>query len=400
MNTSIEFRPFDKKTREQYLDLCQFAFGMPNESRNRYVTEDYELANSLGAFDGDKLAAGMWYFAFDMRVRNTFVPMAGVAAVATWPEYRNRGLVKAILLKSQEKMRAEGRPVSVLAPFKHSFYQAAGWGHTFDVLVASFEPGKIRNLPDEEYRIHLANGPDEWETFEMLNTRFGERYNGPVCRDKLYWTRRYFEQVGANRYSYLVEKNGEPHGYFIYRFVQVGFEEQVSQIRVLQTVWLNPGVQRAIFRYLGTLRDQVKTIIMYLPPDVRLDHLFDNPMIELKLVPKMMTKLVDAPRALERIDYAPDLNGDVTLNILGDETAPWNTGQFRIHFQGGNASVEAVPSAKEAVKLTIQNLSALYMGYHSVDELIQQNAIAGPSSSLELLASAFPRRATYIDDWF
>ena len=30
----LDVRPFDKKTREQYLDLCQFCFNMPAPSRD------------------------------------------------------------------------------------------------------------------------------------------------------------------------------------------------------------------------------------------------------------------------------------------------------------------------------------------------------------------------------
>ena len=48
---------------------------------------------------------------------------------------------------------------------------------------------------------------------------------------------------------------------------------------------------------------------MFLPPDVRWVHLFDDPMIECKIRAKMMTKLVDAPAALERLTYDPVSKG-------------------------------------------------------------------------------------------
>lgn len=394
-------KPLDGTTRGQYMDLCQYCFGMPDSARDRYVTEDYELANSLGAFDGDRLAAGMWYFAFDMRVRGEFIPMAGVAAVATWPEYRNRGLVRELLARAQEKMRAEGRPLSVLAPFKYSFYYDLGWAPTFDVSVITFEPHQIRAFGDEGYTVRQISNPDEWETFEALNSQFGERYNGPVCRDRLYWMRRYFAwDTPERRQAYLVEKGGEARGFFVTRLTPLHDDPEKRELRILQSVWLDPAVQRAIFAFFRSHRDQVKRVTMFLPPDVRWVHLFSDPMIEYKIKAKMMTKLVDAPAALQRLTYDAALVGRVTLDVSAESTAPWNGGTFAVSFREGKATVANGEAGAAAVKLSVQNVAELYMGYRSVSDLREAREISGPDADLELLSRAFPRTPTYIDDWF
>jgi len=339
-DTPFDIRPLDRTTRGQYLDLCSYCFGMPDSARDRYVTEDYELANSLGAFDGERLACGMWYFAFDRRVRRQFIPMAGVAAVATWPEYRNRDLVRLLLARSQEKMRAEGRPLSVLAPFKHSLYYDLGWAPTFDVSVLTFEPHKIKAFKDEGYTVRQIQSPDEWETFEALNSRFGERYNGPVCRDRLYWMRRYFAWDSPDRRNaHLVLKGGEPRGFLVSRLSKLSEVPAKLELRAMQAVWLDPGAQRAIFAFLRSHRDHVKHVALFLPPDVRWVHLFDDPMIETRVKAKMMTKLVDAPAALARLAYVSDLEGQVRLELAADPTAPWNGGTWSLSFTGGRATV-------------------------------------------------------------
>ena len=131
--------------------------------------------------------------------------MAGVAAVATWPEYRNRGSCGSSWPDPRRKCAPRGGPLSVLAPFKYSFYYDLGWAPTFDVAMLTFEPHKIKAFGDEGYTVRQIQSPDEWETFEALNTRFGEPYNGPVCRDRLYWMRRYFAwDTPERRKAYLV----------------------------------------------------------------------------------------------------------------------------------------------------------------------------------------------------
>ena len=49
------------------------------------------LAHTWGAFEQDRLCAGMWYYPYRMRVGDRFLPMGGVAAVATAAESRNAG---------------------------------------------------------------------------------------------------------------------------------------------------------------------------------------------------------------------------------------------------------------------------------------------------------------------
>ena len=93
---------------------------------------------------------------------------------------------------------------------------------------------------------------------------------------------------------------------------------------VVQSIWLDAGAERAVYSFVRSHRDQVRKARMYLPPDVRWVHLFDDPFIENKIHTKMMTKLVDLGPALERLPYDSSCSGAVQLQIAGEETAPWN----------------------------------------------------------------------------
>jgi len=397
---NLDIRHLDEESRPQYIELCKYCFGGTDADYEFYLREEEEFAATLAAFAGTKLACAMRYFPFDMRMRDTFVRMGGVAAVATWPEYRNRGVVRVLLTRLQEQMRDEKRPLSVLMPFKPSYYRDMGWETTFDVVLADFEPHKIKDFPDEGYTVRELENADEWEALEALNTQFGARYNGSVCRSRLYWERRYFRAGGKKRQVYLVEKSGEPRGFIAAMLTDPAGEMNERNLAVRQTVWLDAGAQRAIFRFFRSLRDQAKLIKTFLPADVRIGHLFDDPRIEQRRQPKMMTKLVDVPVAISSITYDPDLRGEIALRVTAERTAPWNDGTYRLQFADGGVKVDTIATEAEAVEIKIQNLAELYTGYRTVMELRESLDVRGPEAQLELLDAAFPAHPTYIDDWF
>ena len=400
--SAADFRiqPFDARTREAYIDLCKFCFNMPEVARTRYFTEEKEFAHSLGAWDGDRLACGMWYWAYDMRVRGTYIPMAGVAAVATWPEYRNRGLVVRLLKILQEMMKAEGRPVSVLAPFRWEFYRRLGWAPTFDVLRLRFPPSTLKAFPDEGVTVRAIDGPAHWQTFEALNTGALSGYNGPVCRNEQYWRLRYFTHPTLPTFTYLVERDGEPRGFLIGSVSNAGALADPEEFRVRQAVWLDPPAGRAVCRFLRSLRDQVKTIHLDLPPDSKWVHLFEYPKIESIVQAKMMTKLVDVPGALERLPFDTSIGGSLVLRGEGEQTAPWNAGTWRLEWSRGTVRVEPVETDAVDGKLSIQALSEIYTGYRSAGDLCLTGEIICRDSVRDLLSVAFPRRPTYIEEWF
>ncbi|WP_338147597.1 GNAT family N-acetyltransferase, partial [Lysinibacillus fusiformis] len=54
--------------------------------------------------------------------------------VATYPEYRQQGIIKRLMIEALQKMRDNGQTISVLAPFFVSFYRHFGWELFFEKL--------------------------------------------------------------------------------------------------------------------------------------------------------------------------------------------------------------------------------------------------------------------------
>jgi predicted acetyltransferase len=290
--------------------------------------------------------------------------------------------------------------VSVLAPFKWSFYNDLGWAPTFETLILRFEPEKINKFADTGYKLRRVDLDESWQLFEQLNMQYSQKYNGTVCRSKDYWKRRMFEAPGQGRMAYLVEQGDEPKGYLIGRLDNYANGQNPEFYRVVQAVWLDGAAQQAIFGFLGSLRDQVKKIHMFVPQDTPWIQLFREMYFETRLEPKMMTKVVDIKPALEGLPYDQGLDGSLQLTMQPDPGAPWNDGPWQLNWSGGTLHMSKALAASDSVLLSPQVLAQLYMGYRSVADLEYSGELSLSDPQRTVLSQAFPRYATYIDDWF
>src|SRR5699024_11630095 len=62
-----------------------------------------------------------------INVGRNSINMGGISAVATWTEYRRRGIAKDLLQHSLRKMKENGQVISLLHPFLVGFYRKYGW---------------------------------------------------------------------------------------------------------------------------------------------------------------------------------------------------------------------------------------------------------------------------------
>src|SRR5262249_33617864 len=89
--------------------------------------------------------------------------------------------------------------------------------------------------------------------------------------------------------------------------------------------------------------------------------------IETKSEPVTMARIVDVPGAFAYCVPPPDTNGAVTLSVQ-DECAPWNTGTWRVTFEGGKTFTERTNAAPQ-LAFDIQALSQVYHGMPTLDML-------------------------------
>ncbi len=408
----MEFRHMKKSDLAMYGELNRYCFRDIDtpEHRDRYMgIISHHLDHTWGAFDRGVMHAGLWYYPYQMQMDGVFLPMGGVAAVVSRPESRNNGLVRDLMTRMHQQMRAEKRPLSVLMPFKNSFYGRMGYADTFFIHEHVFEPHQLARRPVGPYTLREVDGTKNWQTLEQLRLEWSTHYTGTVRRDARYWQSRLIDTWRGQRHTYLVErrqgggkrsKGAEVTGYLIANLFPT---MERADLRVVQAIWQDPGTLDAILQFLRGLRDQVKEVRWFLPIDVDLFPFFEDPKIKVTYWPKMMFKLVDLKTAIELRKYDADFKGELLLDITADETSTWNAGKWRINWHDGTARVSkltrGVPRAS-LVKIDIQTLGIIYSGHRSASALAKVGLLSASMPALTILDRMFPSGIPHMEEWF
>jgi GNAT superfamily N-acetyltransferase len=127
---SPHYRPVHLDEYEDALTLWETVFGAGSRDYFvRYFTADpwYQPGDCLGAWLDDRLVSCVHICPRLLEWRGSLLRCGGIANVATLPEYRGRGLSRALLAQTLEVMWETGCGFSLLFTGRHRHYSALGW---------------------------------------------------------------------------------------------------------------------------------------------------------------------------------------------------------------------------------------------------------------------------------
>ncbi len=110
-----------------------------------------------------------------------------------------------------------------------------------------------------------------------------------------------------------------------------------------------------------------------------------------------MTRMVDAPGALEARGYAQGLSATLGFE-LSDPLLPHNRGRFRLRVERGRAKVEK--GGRGDLRLDVRALAALYTGQLSASTLAGAGRIEGSDGAIALADGIFAGPAPAMPDMF
>lgn len=188
--------------------------------------------------------------------------MGGVAGVAVAPEARRAGVARALMTEMFRLMRGRGDVVSLLYPFRHSFYRAYGYGligerQVFDVAPAVLPrydgPEGVRALKRAEYG--------------LARECYGRIMKRSCCwleRDDRMWDMLWKEDESR---VYAVTRPGETGriaGYFITEYRDRAGSRALD---VMDYAVESEGAMRAMLDMLHSQRDQASEVRIFAAPD-------------------------------------------------------------------------------------------------------------------------------------
>lgn len=395
----MEIRKLTEKDREAFRKLMRYAFetAKNNYEELKWPSDKVPMDLHYGAFDEEQLVAGAGIIPFDIRMRSQDFKMYGVGGVASKPEYRNRGIIREIMIKMFKDMQDNNIPLSVLYPFKHSFYEMLGYKLVDEQFTYEF------NISDILYRetdYHLKEVERINDDIRSVYDRAILNFDYIAKRPEIqYWRRLY-----KNNYKFICYNRNLPVGYVIINFPNweaKWIKHPEKTILILETFWLDQSAKQTIFNFLWSHRDQRKYVAGSFSAYENIIDLLKTPRIKSRYITdNSLLRIIDVKNVLENLKYPCD-NFSIIFHI-NDTYCPWNNGFFTLTSKGKEINIEFKESSELSadIEIDIGYFAQLVAGFRTVRDLLEFGFTSVNHEKLELLQKLFPKTNNYFHDFF
>ena len=392
---TIELRPMHSDEMDQLGQLTSYVYGGNyGDGTTNTVTATTRPEWTLCAFDGPRLVSSFSTIPFTMRANGTAVPMGGVSAVGTLPEYRRRGLVRRITTQVFADMRERGQAVASLWASQAAIYQRYGYAmasvlrsYRVDTADIGFHDGNEGSSRVE--RLDVAGG---YDVVKRVYIAFIANRMCYLHRARPLWLNNALDEDDAPGPIHIAlsrDADGEPDGYAIYT-LRAGQHDHASrgqQLAIRDLAWLSPGAYRSLWSFIKR-HDLVGS--------VRWDNApVDDPAVELFMEPRLLhardheglwLRVVDVATALAGRGW--DADGELSIAVAEDALAPWNTGTWHMAVSGGSAEVSPGRGSPD-LRLSVKALALLYTGRRSARELAAWGMLEAEPAALRRADALF-----------
>ena len=391
-------RKLKEEEREAYQKLSRYAFETSNNTYENLVMpgKSRPMEQFYGAFEKDLLVAASGVVPFDVKVRSSVFKMGGIDGVASKPEYRNRGIVREILIKIFQDLHETQFPISILYPFKVAFYEMLGYKLVDEAVLYQFE---IADIICKETKYQMKEVERINDDIRNVYQQATEYYDYIGLRTEMQWKRHY-----KNNYKFICYNGDQPEGYVIIHFPKDNgnFLEDLKQtIIIREIIWLNYDVKQAIFNFLWSHRDQRKYLAGFFPLHENIIDLLKTPRVKTRRIfPNSLLRIIDVKSVLIGLKYP--LNDFSICIQVHDKFCNWNNGFFKLTSKNKNINVEFANSNIGSTDLEsdITYFAQLIVGYRTIKELLEFGFISINQERFEVLQKIFPKtHNNFIDDF-
>jgi len=403
MQGNFKIRKLTEKDREVYRKLMRYAFepAKNNYEDLKWPSDKIPIDWHYGAFDDEQLVAGAGIIPFEIRMRSQDFKMHGVGGVASKPEYRNRGIVREIMVRMFKDMYDNKIPISVLYPFKHSFYETLGYKVVDEIFYYQFKISDIIYKKTDYYMKYYM------KEVVRINDDISSGYDKAILnfdyiakRPQIDFWRGHFKR----NYKFICYKENQPIGYVIIYFATINdsfLKSPDKTIVIRETFWLDQTAKQTIFNFLWSHRDQRKYIAGGFSTQENIMDLLKKPRIERRNIgDNSQLRIIDAKTVLENLKYPLD-NFSITFHIK-DEFCPWNDGFFTLTSEEKEINIEFHNSSENEadIEIDISYLAQILAGFRTIKDLLDFGFIAVNHEKFELLQDLFPLSNNYFHDFF
>lgn len=339
----------------------------------------------LGAFNDDgRLAADMEIYDRVCFFGNTALSCAAVGGVASKPEYRRGGAVRAMLEEiSAGNVIGKKWDISVLYPFSAAYYKKLGYAPVGAKLRISVPFAELKDISRAGGAV-LYEGKEKDSLLRIYNA--WARNNALAFRrdDTSEWNK---EPYSTGIYTYLMQTGGEYRSYAVF-----SLDRAKSEVSVKELAYLD---KESLFGILGFLRC--------------FDGNFDTVVFENEPISSPLPDIIsDRSKAKISYSHAGAIKLLNTENVLKKHVYPEKAGCFtfcaagetwEVNYAGGCAEVKKTD--KKAVITADRTAAAklLLEGVRNTRELEYSPGVE-INGNADDFVRAFPLSEIYFNDSF
>ncbi|HEY4531673.1 MAG TPA: GNAT family N-acetyltransferase [Kurthia sp.] len=386
----MDIRKIEPEEYTQVLDLRSYSFqSVYNEAKLNDFLHWLSEGHAIGCFEDRELIGQLLILPLNMTLRGQNLAMGGIGFVGTYPEHRNKGIMKAIMINALEQMKSQGQTISVLAPFSTSFYRYFGWELFQEQLQFNCELsdlGADPKLMDEVKRTSFeSENQVVWTEIKHFHNTLAKSRNGMMQRSEAWWHRIKARQPDS-RFAAFYE-NGTMVGYIRYTIQNLVF--QIDDYYLL-----HERMEAAVFRFVQAHVSSVTKVEGIVPATRYFGSTFTNPSFEKKIIQPTMFRIVDLVQFFDQVTWRPKTT---FLLEIHDQFAPWNEGTF-FFSPTEIKKIEGVFS--ETIRMSINVFSAIIAGYWDVEKLWVRGIITSRRDKMIVLKEEFSTDAPFFNEYF
>lgn len=344
----------------------------PSEEDAERFSRLLPLERMHAVYDGREIVAGTGVIPFELTVPGGAVPCAGVTVVGVLPTHRRQGLLRRLMQAQLADVQERGEPLAALWASEETIYGRFGYGlASVNYLLRAERRAGIRSgLPAREGRFRLVGHDEALRTLPRVYERVRRSRPGFLSRTRDWWELRLLDDRPERRRGAgplnraLLELDGRPAGYALYRIAQEGSgDEWRKTVRVVEAFGVDPRATREIWRYLLEVDWTDAVEYWHLPPDHPLLLLTARVnLLHAKLADALWLRLVDVPAALAARRWPT--GAVATVEVVSDPLVPGNAGAWTV----ADGEVRRARRRPD-VRLTAQALASAYLGGFSPTQL-------------------------------
>jgi predicted acetyltransferase len=357
--TALVYQPILESDHEQFarIEAEGFAINLP-EVRARLAND--HVAERRGLYRDKRIMTQLELYSLEVMAGTHQLPFGGIGGVATPPEARRRGYVDRLLRAVCDELRTREIWLSILFPFKASFYQQFGW--------ATFEEHKVYSGAPEifgSFRRQRQGGfePAGDQQIAELDAIYREALRGrfgPIVRDERWWRREVLNTEKGDTYSYIWrDEDGKGRSYICYRW-----EKRPAGLAMIcrEAVAMDPVARAQLFGFMADHDAQCREVVFRAAADAPVQALMPD-RLGCEVKPYFMLRLLDVARALSAYRAPAGCDGRLTIAIA-DNWMAHNQGAYELEIEGGTIACRRLPGSSEAgLSCDVRVLTQMYTRY-------------------------------------